>query len=235
MGDATGISVARGRQRRFSIGVGLVAQGKVYVSQPSRVRSMDDQTERLRDIFMDVAEDESVTERQAERRGTLATDAAAIDERLADVVARMRERFEFAAELDTETYVDIVRGFYDGREDDALAEELDLDPATVRQARADLHLVEPEDAGDVDLEAARERVAAGEDPEAAATAAEADEPERVAPVLAAMDRSRRVSQRFRSEFEEILTDADISVRLTADAQEDGLAEATEDAEVDVDF
>ena len=36
-------------------------------------------------------------------------------------------------------------------------------------------------------------------------------------------------------FEEVLTDADISVRLTADARADGLDEATEDAEVDVDF
>lgn len=196
---------------------------------------MDDQTERLRDIFRDVADDDTVTESQAERRGTLATDADAIDERLAAVVETMRERFDFATELEAETYVDVVRGFYDGRTDATLAQELGIDAETVRRARVDLHLVEADDAGDVNLEALRDRVADGEEPTAAASALGADDPERVAAVLQALDRSRRVSQRFRSEFEEILTDADVSVRLTADAKEDGLAEATEDAEVDVDF
>lgn len=196
---------------------------------------MDDQTERLRDIFTDVADDDTVTESQAERRGTLATDEGAIDDRLADVIARMRERYDFAAALETESYVDIVRGFYDGQDDEALAATLDLDPETLLQARVDLHLVEPADAGTVDLEAVRERAAEGADPEAAAAAEGAEAPARVSLVLEALDRSRRVSQRFRSEFEEILTDADISVRLTADAQADGLEDATDDAEVDVDF
>jgi hypothetical protein len=196
---------------------------------------MDDQTERLRDIFTDVADDDVVTESQTEQRGTLAEDTDDIDERLAAVVGRMRERFDFETDLATEAYVAIVRGVYEGTDDDAIAAEGDLEPATVARARADLHLVEPADAGDVDLDAVRDRVADGEDPTAAASALGAAAPERVARILAAMDRSRRVSQRFRSEFEEILTDADISVRLTTDAKEDGLEGATEDAEVDVDF
>lgn len=195
---------------------------------------MDDQTERLRDIFMDVADDESVTEGQSESRGTLARDPAAVDDRLADVVARMRERFDFETDLPTETYVAVVRGVYDGRDDAAIAADVDADPATVRRARADLHLVEPADAG-VDVDALGDRVADGDDPSTAAAALGAEDPDVAASVHRALDRSRRVSQRFRSEFEEILTDADISVRLTADAQEDGLADATEDAEVDVDF
>lgn len=196
---------------------------------------MDDRTQRLRDIFRDVADDDTVTESQAERRGTLADDAADVDDRLADVVERMRERFQFETDLDAAAYADVVRGFYRGRDDEALADELDLDTETVFAARADLHLVDAGDAGEVDLDALRNRVAEGEDARAAARAVDAEAPERATAVLEAMLRSRRVSQRFRSEFEEILTDADISVRLTAATREDGLEGATEDAEVDVDF
>ncbi len=195
---------------------------------------MDDQTERLRDIFMDVADGAAVTEDQTESHGTLAADPEAVDNRLADVVSRMRERFDFEADLPTETYVAVVRGFYDGRADEAIAADIDRESETVRLARADLHLVEAGDAG-VNVDELGDRVAAGEDPESAAAAMGAADPTFAAAVYRALDRSRRVSQRFRSEFEEILTDADISVRLTADAQEDGLADATEDAEVDVDF
>ena len=196
---------------------------------------MDDQTERLRDIFMDVAEDEAVTESQAERRGTLAADEGAVDDRLTAVVERMGDRYEFESGVETETTVAVVRGFYEGRSDDDLADDLGLSSETGFQARADCHLVDAADAGEVDLDALRRRVADGEEAATVARDLGADDPERVARVHGAMDRSRRVSHRFRSEFEEILTDADITVRLTADTQEDGLADATEDAEVDVDF
>jgi len=47
--------------------------------------------------------------------------------------------------------------------------------------------------------------------------------------------ARRTSYRFRTAFEEILTDADLSVRYTAAVREDGLEEATEDVEVDISF
>jgi hypothetical protein len=45
--------------------------------------------------------------------------------------------------------------------------------------------------------------------------------------------SIRASDRFRDEFEELLTDAELSARLARDAREDGLQEATEDIETDV--
>jgi len=198
---------------------------------------MDEKTEELRDIFLDVAEDETVTESQSEPRGTLTGDDAPVRERLVDVVERMRDRFDFETDLATETYAEIVRRFYDGQADEQLAVDLDLDRATVFRARADLHLLREDDAADVDLAAIRERVADGADPMAAAATLGYDESaaERARAVLRARDASRRVSQRYRSEFEEILTDADIAVRLTASAQEDGLAEATEDIETDLQF
>ena len=198
---------------------------------------MDEKTEELRDIFLDVAEDETVTESQAERRGTLTGDGESVEDRLHDVVERMRERFDFETALSTETYAAIVRQFYDGAADEQIAVALDLEVKTVMRARADLHLLRDGDAADVDLAAIRERVADGADPLTAAATLGHDEPtaERAAEVLRAQDASRRVSQRYRSEFEEILTDADVTVRLTAGVQDDGLDDATEDIQTDVQF
>lgn len=195
---------------------------------------MDDRTERLRDIFMDVAEDAAVTEGQEETRGSLAANREDVDDRLADVVERLRDRYGFETDLETDEYVRLIRAFYDGRDDTDIAADLDLDPETVLRARADLHLVEASDA-DVDLDALGQRIEDGADPLAAADDLGAEDPAAVVAVRRAIERSRRVSHRFRGEFEEILTDAAISVRLTAEAREDGLDEATADAEVDVDF
>jgi hypothetical protein len=46
---------------------------------------------------------------------------------------------------------------------------------------------------------------------------------------------RRVSGRFRSEFEDAIPDAALSTHLTESAQEDGLQEAAEDIETDTKF
>lgn len=198
---------------------------------------MDDKTEELRDIFLDVADDGTVTESQAETRGSLAGDRPPVDERLVDTVGRMRERFDFETDLDDETYAAVVRRYYDDQDDAAIAEALDLDPETVFAARADLHLLREVDAADADLGALRERAAEGADPLSAAATLGYDETtaRRAAAVLAARDASRRVSHRYRSEFEEILTDADMAVRLTASVHEDGLEDATDDMETDVQF
>lgn len=198
---------------------------------------MDDKTAQLRDIFLDVADDETVTESQEPTRGTLAGDRPPVDERLVDVIERMRERFAFETALEDGTYAAIVRRYYDGEDDATIAQALGVDAATVFAARADLHLVREADAPDVDVAALRERVADGADPLSAAATLGHDEEtaRRAAAVLRSTDASRRVSHRYRSEFQEVLTDADVAVRLTAGVQEDGLEDATEDAETDVQF
>jgi hypothetical protein len=53
--------------------------------------------------------------------------------------------------------------------------------------------------------------------------------------LAARDESRAANDRYRDEFDSILADADLTGGLTDDVKEDGLRDATEDAEVDVSF
>jgi len=200
---------------------------------------MDNKTEELRDIFLDVADEETVTESQEAERGSLPGDDRPADERLRSVVEEMREKFAFTADLADEEYCDLVRLFYDGADDDGMADALSRSADEVFEARLDLHLVRDDDPpGDVDadLEAIRDRDA-DEPPAETADALGLDVAavERARAVIEADNRSRRVSQRFRTAFEEILTDADLTVQLTGETQDDGLDGATEGAEVDVDF
>ncbi|MFB6163727.1 MAG: conditioned medium-induced protein 4 [Haloarculaceae archaeon] len=197
---------------------------------------MDEKTEELRDIFLDVTDDGTVTESQEAGRGSLTdADDADVAARLADVVERMRERYAFATDLSTDALVALVRGFYDGDDDDAIAAALDVDPETVFAARTDLHLLRDGDA-DVpfDLAALREARADDAAPDVDALAAELDAaPETVRRALRVADaqaQARRASHRFQSAFEDAIPDAAISASLTDAAQEDGLREAAEDIE-----
>jgi hypothetical protein len=166
---------------------------------------MDDKTAELRDIFLDATGGEgTVTERQAERRGSLVDvdDPEVVDDRLRDLVAAMRERYDFETALVADAYVRLIRGFYAGDGEEALAEAADVDRETVVQARLDCHLVREDDDDTPAVEASRERAV-------------------------------RANHRFRDAFVELLTDDDLSGRLASDSREDGLQEATEDIETDV--
>lgn len=209
---------------------------------------MDEKTEELRDIFMDVAEEGTVTESQADDRGSLTdADDAAIDERVAAVVERMREAYAFDTALPTDALVTVVRRFYDGADDAAIAETLaadhdvDADAEAVFAARMDLNLLADADSDlPFDIATLREaREALPDDAGVDALAAELDaDPEtaargrRVAETRAAV---RRVSGRFQSEFEDAIPDAALAVELTAAAREDGLEEAAEDIETNTKF
>jgi len=98
----------------------------------------------------------------------------------------------------------------------------------------DLHLVCEDELPDEQLQSAIRAADSGAtDALAAEFGIEATAVERAREVVAAVDRSRRVSHQFRTDFEETLTDADLSVQFTADAHEDGLEDATDGAEVDL--
>ena len=200
---------------------------------------MDEKTEQLRDIFVDVAGEETVTERQQEGRGSLSdADDERITERLIDVIDSMRERYDFETDCDDQTLVAIVRGFYEGENDETLAGELDLDPETIFRARMDLHLVDEADAdAPFPMATLRDRLAADDDVEVIAADLDADREtvERFSRVAAAQNRARRTSHRFRTTFEDVLTDADLSLQLTESVKEDGLDDATEDIETDLSF
>jgi hypothetical protein len=203
---------------------------------------MDEKTEALRDIFLDVADEETVTESQEEERGSLTGEEGAIEDRLGAVLEEMREKFTFATDHTDEAYCRLVRLFYDGADDDGIADELSWTPEAVFAARMDLHLIRDDDppGNAVDegtLDAIKDRLDAGESPDSIAgeLGIGVVAVEQASTLIEARNRSRRVSHRFRTEFEEILTDVDLTVQLTAETQDDGLDGATEGAEVDVDF
>ena len=194
---------------------------------------MDEKTEELRDIFIDVSGEESVTESQTGGHGSLTdTDEATVEQRLSETVARMRERDGFRTELDDDALVTLVRGFYAGRGDDALAEELGVGESAVVEARLDLHLLRETDAdADFDVTAFRKRVVADDPTDAELAAAFDIDTERAARyrrVVEAQAAARGVSYRFTSEFEDALAEAGLATQLTAAVRETGLDEATED-------
>ncbi|WP_225332719.1 conditioned medium-induced protein 4 [Halomicrobium urmianum] len=204
---------------------------------------MDEKTEELRDIFVDVSGEETVTESQEDDRGTLAGDEEGVEQRLSDAIDGLRERFPFEVDLGEEALVTVVRRFYDGDDDAAIAEEVGADPADVFAARMDLHLFREDEADlPVDFGELRDLLDAGADDEAVADefGVSTDEAGRYRRVVRARDEARSVSYRFQSEYEDALTDAGLAATMTETIRDDGLREATEDIgsleeDADVDF
>ncbi len=197
---------------------------------------MDEKTEELRDIFTDVAESDTVTERQEETRGSLLDDDD-VHQAVVDVVKRMRERYDFSTDLDDGDLATLVRAYYDGDDDGAIAERLDVSRSTVVRARLDLHLVRERDRdAPLDLDALGEGVDGDTSTTDLAERFDVSEStvRRYRRVLAATDRARRANERFREEFDAILTDLELD-GITKGVREDGLEEATEDIETDVSF
>lgn len=196
--------------------------------------TMDEKTEELRDLFLDVSDDGTVTEQQEETPGSL-TDEQPENERLDDVIERMGERYEFETDWDDESYRRLVRGFFDEESDAELASALDTDERSVARARMDLHLIREADTEfPFELRELR-RLRTGEEEVDPVEELDTDEAtlERALCVIETQDEARTANDRFRDEFEEIVTDGDLSSRLARDAREDGLEEATEGMETDV--
>ena len=198
---------------------------------------MDEKTRRLRDIFMDVAADATLTERQEQTRGSLAR-AEVSDEQLRAVIERLSARDGFDTALSTADLVRVVRGFYDGASDTEIARNIDDEPSreAVARARLALHLVRERDL-DAPFELSDLRRAS--DRPAAAVAEELGVSEstvrRYRRVLAAQRDRRAVGDRYREEFDRLLADRDLGERLTAEAKRTGLEDATEDMESNVSF
>jgi hypothetical protein len=199
---------------------------------------MDEKTEELRDIFLDTTGGDTVTERQEEGHGSLASDSDA-SERVAELVARLRERYEFASDLPDDDLVRLVRLYFDGdTADAAIADDLGISERAVFDARMDLHLVRESDR-DAPFDLARLRSLYVDDVPLDERAAELDADEETvahySAVVAADARSTRANDRFRDEFAELLAESDLKQGHTEDAREDGLREAAEDIETNVSF
>lgn len=214
---------------------------------------MDEKTADLRDLFVETTGSDTVTERQAESRGTLTDrDEDAIEKRVRELVATMRERYDLSADLDDATYARIARGHFETDDDEslatAIAEERDEDgsdavdvltPDTIRDARLDLHLVRDadRDVDDAAFDYADLKALTADGRSIVECAdeldADIDTVARYATVARVDLTSTRANDRFRDEFRDRLTDADIEGSHAATAREDGLTEATEDIETDV--
>ncbi|WP_276258488.1 conditioned medium-induced protein 4 [Haloglomus litoreum] len=200
---------------------------------------MDEKTEELRDIFEEVTGEETVTETQEESPGTLAGgDDEEVAERLAAVVARMREKYTFDTDLTDAEYARLVRGYYEGEDDTDIAGALDVDRRDVVRARLDVHLVRDRDR-DAPFELKRLRRLLNEDRGTSEIAEElevsASTVRRYRRVVETETEIRSVSARYQADFEDVLTDAGISNVMTSDMKEDGLEDATEGAEAESDM
>jgi hypothetical protein len=199
---------------------------------------MDEKTAELRDIFVETTGSETVTERQEEGRGSLTADDRRVDDRVAELVATMRDRYDFASDFGDEDLRRVVYGFFDDEDDAAVASTLDgdADAGDVFRARMDLHLVRESDRdAPADWDDVRSLLLDGADDEtcAAEFGVDVDAVGRYRRVVEAESEATRANDRFRDEFAELLTDSDLSARLAEDARRDGLREATEDIETDV--
>jgi len=196
---------------------------------------MDEQTEELRDLFVETTGEEEITENQEENRGDLADAVTAEDaeQRVRELIGRMRERYAFRSGLDDDALCRIVTGVYADERDADIADELDTDEETVFLARMDLHLVRETDRDTpFPLGGLRELIVAGVslDERAKHLDADTDAVEHYSQVVEADRRSTRANDRFTDEFAELLTDADLRESHAADARESGLEEAAEDIE-----
>ena len=196
---------------------------------------MDEQTEELRDLFVETTGEEEITESQEENRGDLADAITAEDaeQRVRELIGRMRERYAFRSGLDDDALCRIVTGFYADERDAEIADEQNTDEETVFLARMDLHLVRETDRdAPFPLGGLRELIVAGVslDERAKHLDADTDAVEHYSQVVEADRRSTRANDRFTDEFAELLTDADLRESHAADARESGLEEAAEDIE-----
>lgn len=196
---------------------------------------MDEKTAELRDIFIDVTDGETVTEKQEAARGSLTDRDDRVDARVEDVVARMREQFDFESALADDDLRRVAEGYHDGETDAAIAEALDVDRERVVTARHDLHLLHDREL-EPPFELARLRELLNEGRAVTDIAEELEtSPSTVRKyrtVVETRREMRSVNDRFTDELAELLTDADLRDH-TEDVTQDGLDEATEGMETNV--
>lgn len=196
----------------------------------------DGKTETLREIFTDRATGDTVTESQTDERGSLTGDDERIADRIREVIAEMRDRFAFETGLDDRALTTVVRGFYDGRSDAAIAEELGAEPDAVVRARLDLHLLRDGDTDPpADSDRIRELLEADTSVDVVADRLDVEPAavRRHRAALAARREARSVGWRYRAAFEDTVPAAGIADSLTESVMEDGLEDATAGMETDV--
>ncbi|EJN59651.1 hypothetical protein [Halogranum rubrum] len=199
---------------------------------------MDEKTAELRDIFIDTTGSDTVTESQEETRGSLTGTGEQTDARVTELIGTMREKYTFVSGLEDDTLQTVVEQFHESKSDADIADAIGVDQETVFNARMDLHLVRETDR-DAPFELAKLRALHVDetplDERANELGADESDVAHYSEVVEADLESTRANDRFRDEFEELLTDSALTNRMAQNAREDGLRDATEDIETDVSF
>lgn len=212
---------------------------RVFVYRNRVFATMEKKTKQLREIFMEVAGDPTITESQVADRGTL-TSSTDVDDKLRAVIVLMLDSYDFRTSIPLDDLIVVVKQFFAGATDEEIVPELEtsVSPQTVSRARINLHLITDDDKQpSFDYEAFREDVLSGLSVEeltdefgiSASTV-------KWYKMIVEIERERRlVGDRYRDEFARLLDDRDLSDQLTKEIRESGLRDATEDIETNVSF
>lgn len=197
----------------------------------------DDTTERtarLREIFLDVSDDETVTEHQQDTHSTLNSHAA--DERLGAIVREMCDKYDIRTSFEEDELVELVRLFHEGHSDTAIARTLGNEnrDRTVARARINLHLFRESDLeAPFDMERHQELVEEQASTAAMATALDVSK-STVRAYRRTLDTKRAaaaVNHTYRTRFQEALADSEMArPESVRDALFDGLDDAIDGAQ-----
>ena len=187
-----------------------------------------EKTDRLREIFLDVAGDHIVTEDQQETPGTLASNSAPNDS-LRAIIQEMKQKYGFRTSLETDELITLVRLFYEDYSDTAIAREVGnaSRDKTVTRARIHLQLFRETDFdAPVDLDELRELLDAETSTAKIAEALDTSKSTigRYRRILDAEQAAEAVGHRYQQRFEAALSDpeTDHSIR---EAVKSGLDDA----------
>jgi hypothetical protein len=195
--------------------------------------------DHLTDIYLDVAEDvESTTEQQHEQRGSWRP-STTTDTRISDTIAEMQDRYGLQTQLSDDQLLTLVKAFFDGDRDTAIARRLgdvSLDK-TVTRARLGLHLFRESDTtADFDIGALRECFAAENSGAECARQLNIGKStaNRYRRIFAAKDQAERVDNEYYERFRRYCRDdADEDLDFDSDySPNDGLSDAVTDAGAD---
>jgi IS30 family transposase len=185
---------------------------------------MSGRTDQLRDLVLKMGASTKVVEQQAKQHGNL-RGSSDIDRALLGVVREMIKAYNIQTKLTPEQLAAVVRLFYKGLSDTEIAEQLG-DRAlnkTVSRARIKLHLFRESDLKppfdrDQFMRLADEGRSVKEMSEALGVA-----PSTISEYRNIFD-SQRAAERdgYIKRFEEILSDQDVSERMTSHISKDGL-------------
>ncbi len=181
-------------------------------------------TDKLRELVLKISSSTKVVEKQATQHGNL-RGSLEIERALLGVVCQMIKVYNIQTKLTPEQLAAVVRLFYKGLSDTEIAEQLG-DRAlnkTVSRARIKLHLFR-----ESDLRPPFEKEDFIRLTEEGRSVKEISEALRVAPSTISEYRnifeSRRASERdgYTKQFEEILSDHDVTERMVSHISKDGL-------------